>query len=51
MVDFNNRETGRVMFGGLLKVFGVWWLLSTLAGMAFFGVIGYVIWHFVSKFW
>lgn len=51
MVDFNNRETGRVMFGGFLKFFGVWWLLSILGSLTFFGVIAYVAWHFISKFW
>ena len=37
--------------GGILSLFFGAWFVWLLVVLAFWGVIGYVIWHFVSKFW
>lgn len=34
-----------------MKTFVGVWAVWTLIGIAFWAVIGYVVWHFVSKFW
>jgi hypothetical protein len=33
------------------RLFWVSWWVSLLFILAFWGVIGFVAWHFVSKFW
>lgn len=37
--------------GSILGLFFGAWFIWVLAALAFWGVIGYVAWHFISKFW
>lgn len=31
--------------------FGIWWVFSGVLGLAVFGVLAYVAYHFISKVW
>lgn len=31
--------------------FGVWWVFSALLSLGFFGVLVYIAWHFLAKWW
>ncbi len=37
--------------GGLLGLFFGAWFLWVLGALAFWCAVGYVAWHFISKFW
>lgn len=34
-----------------MKTFAAVWVVCFLAGLAFWGTIGYVAYHFISKLW
>lgn len=49
--DKNFRRTVRTTSIGLTGFALLWWLLSMLVSLAVLCGLGYVAWHFISKFW
>jgi divalent metal cation (Fe/Co/Zn/Cd) transporter len=46
-----NRSSSRGTGLGFLAFGLIWWVLSALVSLTVTGVIIYVAWHFIHKFW
>lgn len=50
--DFAKRTADNVRFLKRAATgFGIWWVFSALLGLAVFGVLAYVAFHFIMKVW